>query len=163
MSGLLKYFGDRGGESSTHGAPLHWPGTVDGYPFRGNSAPLMKKEELADVPLTRDFKSKMFHLWIPEEKAEFDAIKDRIESGWFRQRKREDHWIADKMHYVVWLEWVQIYGMANPVRSTQGGESDDTESYTIQINQPAPQGGPQPPSSRVPNPFGKTDLSALFG
>lgn len=107
-----KYQFERGG--AEHGnQPLHWPGTVDGYPVRGPKPPDLKQGEVEDIPLTADFKSHMFELWEPTDKQFFDAVNDKITIGWYRLLKREDRWDDDKKHFRVWMEWLQIYGALN--------------------------------------------------
>jgi len=105
---MLKYFRERGGND--HGGALFWPGTLDGFPFRGQAAPHLRQEEIAQVALALDFKSQMFCLWDQAQKAMFDEIMDRIVNGWYMQHRREDIYEADHNHYRVWLEWIQIYG-----------------------------------------------------
>lgn len=110
MLSFQKYYGDRGGPS--HGdLPLHWPGTMDGFPVRGQISPDLKQRETEDLPLTYDFKSRMFELWDPKQKQEFDEVNDRIINGWYRLLKRADNWDDENKHYRVWLEWGQIYGV----------------------------------------------------
>ena len=106
---MLKFF-DEGGGKEEHGGLLHWPGTPDGFPFRGDAAPHLRQNEIDDVALALDYRSQMFLLWKPEDKKAFDAIMDRVVNGWYMQHKREDVWDAKNQHYRVWLEWVQIYG-----------------------------------------------------
>lgn len=105
-----KYYGDRGGQR--HGdQPLHWPGTIDGFPVRGQISADLKQRETEDVPLSYDFYSRMFELWDPAQKQEFDEVNDRVINGWYRLFKRADNWDEEKKHYRVWLEWGQIYGL----------------------------------------------------
>jgi len=107
---MMKYFADRGGPH--HGGKLHWPGDIDGFPFRSESVPHLKQDEADRILHVMDYKSRMFCLWDPADKAEFDGIMDRIVNGWFMQHRREDTWDAEHKHYRVWLEWVQVYGEA---------------------------------------------------
>ncbi len=108
--GMLKFFNDKGGRDSEHGETLHWPGTPAGFPYRGATPPLAKQSELDEIPHVLDFHSRQFRMWEPQDKADFDSIRDRIENGWYIQRKRDDRWIESQQHYIIWLEWVQIYG-----------------------------------------------------
>lgn len=112
---IKKYYGETAG--AAHGAGLlHWPGTLDGYPVKsGNSLPPdLKKEEVENLDLQLDFKSKMFELWDESQKAEFDDINDKLVNGWYILQRRTDHWDEEKKHYRVWLEWAQVYGMLPP-------------------------------------------------
>jgi hypothetical protein len=107
-----KYHTEVGGEQ--HGTTrLHWPGTVDGFPFAADpgSVPDLKQNEIEDIDLQYDFKSRMFELWELSQKSEFDDINDKIVNGWYRLLKRSDHWDDEKKHFRVWLEWCQVYGM----------------------------------------------------
>lgn len=109
MLTFQKYYGETGGPQ--HGnQPLHWPGTPDGFPFRGPMAPDLKQRETEDIPLVSDFKSRMFEMWDPVQKAEFDEINDKFLIGWYRLLKRSEHWDDEHKHYRIWMEWCQIYG-----------------------------------------------------
>jgi hypothetical protein len=104
-----KYHSEIGGPQ--HGdARLNWPGTMDGFPYVGDPGDL-KQQETEDIELQYDYKSRMFELWEPQQKAEFDDINDKIVNGWYRILKRTDNWDDEKKHFRVWLEWYQIYGM----------------------------------------------------
>ncbi|NDD52539.1 hypothetical protein EBZ39_01450 [bacterium] len=106
----FKYHSEIGGEQ--HGnRRLHWPGTLDGFPFIGEPGDL-KQQEVEDIQLQYDYKSKMFELWDVSQKSEFDDINDKIVNGWYRLLRRNDNWDEDKKHFRVWLEWCQVYGMS---------------------------------------------------
>lgn len=106
-----KYYAEKTGPQ--HGAEqLHWPGTPDGFPVIGAGVPYnIKKEELENIEHRLDFKSKMFELWDPVQKAEFDDINDKIVNEWYSRLHRSDHWDEEHKHFRVWLEWCQIYGL----------------------------------------------------
>lgn len=112
--GLSKYHGEVGGPQ--HGNDrLQWPGTMEGFPVVGaESRPNLKQEEVENLDVRLDFKSKMFELWNPEQKAEFDDINDKIVNGWYLLQRRNDQWDDQSKHYRVWLEWCQVYGMLPP-------------------------------------------------
>jgi hypothetical protein len=113
MSGgsLIKYFNDRGGDDSEHRGNLHWPGTSAGVPLRAASAPLLRGEEFENqITHVSDFHSRLFKLWDPTDKHDFDVVMDRIYGGWYAERRRHDRWCEEHMGYIVWLEWLQIYG-----------------------------------------------------
>jgi len=108
---LMKYFPDRGGADSPHNGNLHWPGTSAGFPLRGAVAPLLRGDEFEDqIVHTIDFHSRAFKLWEPEDKKEFDLVRDRICNGWYTEYVRYDRWSDAHMGLIVWLEWGQIYG-----------------------------------------------------
>jgi len=111
---LRKYHGEIGG-SQHNNARLNWPGTLDGFPVLGSGQRNdLKQDELENIELQYDFKSKMFELWDVNQKAEFDDINDKIVNGWYRLLKRSDNWDDDNKHFRVWLEWAQVYGMIPP-------------------------------------------------
>ncbi|NDD52734.1 hypothetical protein EBZ39_02440 [bacterium] len=111
---LRKYHGEIGGPQHNN-AQLNWPGTLDGFPVIGNgNRPDLKQEELENIDIQYDFKSRMFELWDTAQKAEFDNINDKIVNGWYRLLKRSDNWDDENKHFRVWLEWAQVYGMIPP-------------------------------------------------
>lgn len=109
---MRKYHGEMGGMQHNN-SPLQWPGTVDGFPVLGpeGGTANLKQEEVENLELQYDFKSRMFVLWDEKDKSEFDDINDKIVNGWYRLLKRSDHWDDEHKHFRVWLEWFQIYGM----------------------------------------------------
>jgi len=114
---FTQYHGESSG--AQHGDyRLQWPGTMDGFPVLSNPAAKrdLKQDEVEDIDLQYDFKSNMFELWDPAQKAEFDNIHGKIVNGWYRLLKRIDNWDESKTHFRVWLEWMQIYGVAPPAR-----------------------------------------------
>ncbi len=112
---IRKYYGEQGGTKHSD-QQLNWPGTLDGFPVvsRPGMAPDLKQEEIENLDLRLDFKSKMFNLWEDAQKSEFDEINDKIVNGWYMLQKRSDHWDDEHKHYRVWLEWCQVYGMIPP-------------------------------------------------
>jgi len=112
---MRKYHGEMAGPQ--HGdSVLNWPGTMDGFPVLGPRGQVndLKKEELDNLDLRFDFKSRMFELWEPDQKADFDDVNDKIVNGWYRLVKRSDNWDDEKKHFRVWMEWFQVYGMIPP-------------------------------------------------
>lgn len=130
---MLKYFEDKGGAETEHGAPLHWPGTPSGFPYRGETAPLLKQKEVEEIDHALDYHSRLFRLWIPEEKEAFDAVMDRIVNGWYMQHRRTDREIPGEVAPAVWLEWVQIYG-ESPL-GKHPGRMQDANNTTITLHE----------------------------
>lgn len=112
---LRKFHAEMGGPQHS-GERLNWPGTLDGFPVIGSQGAManLKQEELESLELRYDYRSKMFLLWEPEAKTEFDDINDKIVNGWYRLLKRADVYDEENKHYRVWLEWAQVYGMIPP-------------------------------------------------
>lgn len=103
-----KYFKEQGGVA--HNGQLSWPGTLDGYPFRG-TPPQLTRDQFDDIPIVWDFHSRLFDLRT-DDKKDFDEIMDRVHTGWFHVVNRYDHWQTEPPGLLVWLEWVQGYGEA---------------------------------------------------
>lgn len=127
-----KFFGTRGGPGTEHKGNLHWPGTAEGFPVRtyGEGLPNLRQEEFEDLPKILDYHSQRFLLWLPEEKAAFDIIMDRIANGWYSLSRRIDRWSDQNLGLAVWLEWVQIYG------EVPQSKSPGANSHVHQPNQP---------------------------
>lgn len=128
VGSMLKYFSDRGGDD--HGGHLHWPGTTQGFPYRGEVAPTLRQSEMDAIQHALDYKSRSFKMWEPQDKAAFDLVMDRIVNGWYLQHKRFDNYVESQQDYVIRLEWVQIYG-EHPSGKTPG--SRDAYSQTINL------------------------------
>ncbi len=112
---MKKFFADR---SDGRGSEIHWPGTADGFPFRG-PVPDLKDTEFTETPLAMDYHSQRFCLWDAAEHAAFNEVMERIVNGLYMQHKRMDRWSDTHGGMLVWLEWVQIYGEL-PVVNTPG-------------------------------------------
>lgn len=154
---MLKYFSDRGG--ADHGGQLHWPGTQEGFPFRGEHVPTLKQSETENLAHALDYHSRSFKLWDPEDKRAFDVVMDRIVNGWYMQHKRFDNFVPEQQEYVVRLEWVQIYGEYPAAKHP--GSSFDASQQTIQLSPATPQSGPGP--GRQPQRFPAGDKLAPVG
>lgn len=140
---LLKFFGERGGTASEHRGQLHWPGTPDGFPFRGDQVPQLRDDEAESLPLAMDFHSRSFRLWEPTDRADFNVIMDRILNGWYLQHRRFDNYVPEQQEYVVRLEWAQIYGEspAGKVPGIDSRSTDAHETLTFPIHPGALQAG----------------------
>ena len=46
-----------------------------------------------------------------------ELVQDRICNGWYVEKKRYDRWCEEHTGYLVWLEWLQVYGEATNGRS----------------------------------------------
>lgn len=107
LAGLQKYHEIAGGPE--HGGSLHWPGTPDGFPVRGESVPLMRDQEAAALPVVMDYHAQMFRTWVADEYRQFLEVMDRCSNSWYGLRKRIDRWDEQHNGLHIWLEWVQVY------------------------------------------------------
>jgi len=110
---MIKYLSDKGG--ADHNGTLAWPGTIEGFPVRGDVTNL-RGQDPSNVAHTFDFHSRRFELWKPEDHTAFNDIMDRIHNGWYCERRRVDRWCDENKGMVVWLEWLQIYGVIVPAK-----------------------------------------------
>jgi hypothetical protein len=134
---MLKFFQETGGLNTEHGGRLHWPGTVDGFPYRGEQAPLLKQQEMENLPLALDYRSKLFELWKPEDKKAFDETMDRIVNGWYMQHRRKDIEVEGQAMPAVWLEWVQIYGESPGTKHPGGSSNGNGHAVTVRPGDPS--------------------------
>lgn len=118
---MKSFFADKGG--ADHGGErLIWGGDpVNRLPFRGTHIPDLRGDEVDNLELGMLFGSRMFKLWEQTEKAMFDKVKQRAESGWYVIKKCEYHFNEAQQHYLVWMEWVQYY---NELAKDNGYDDD---------------------------------------
>jgi|TARA_B100000809_G_scaffold204189_1_gene205506 hypothetical protein len=132
--GILKYFGERGGDGSEHGGQLHWPGTPAGFPFRGRQVPTLTAEETEDIPTAFDFHCRVFELWTADELKEYQQIRDRAANGWYQITHIERLFDEDKKNWRVYMEWNQIYGELPKGKSPNySGATNNAETSTQTI------------------------------
>ena len=101
-----------GQETDDHGNKLTWPGTMHGFPVRGPARDL-KPAEYENLPVHLDFRSRLFKLFIDEDKKAFDAVMERAANGWFKITNRVDRWSDEHCGMITWLEWLEVYGDTN--------------------------------------------------
>ena len=133
-----KFFGEGG---PLHGGNLQWPGTGAGFPVRGAVPADLKQEEFEEIGHVLDFKAAAFRLWVPAEHADYLTIMDRAANGWFSIKFCERHWQPEHESYLIWLEWVQVYGelpngkrppdVSSPI--THGSPRPATQSGTLRL------------------------------
>ena len=97
-------------QQSQYGATPAWPGTPEGFPVVGATGPLTRVDAKR-LQYVAKFQSRMFCLYEPLDKQAFDAVMQHITLGLFRVIKQEYHWLPEQKHYMVWLEWCQIYAV----------------------------------------------------
>lgn len=73
-----------------------------------NPDPLLRKDEAEQMPLRADFRSRLFRLWVPEEKEEFDRVCNLICNGAWEVVSRQDRWPEERDAPEVWLEWIEL-------------------------------------------------------
>ena len=98
---------------------------VDGLPFRGQMAPILREEEYEErVVRVADPKNGTYYTGDPEQNADYLKVMDGISNGWYHlifvDRWRESE---DKHHY-IYIEWVEYYledGKPTPYQQSPTG------------------------------------------
>lgn len=101
---FFKYFRER---TDSDGERLHWPGGPSGYPFRGQNAPMLKKEEYENLPISVKFRCKMFYLASKEDFAEYMKVRDKCANGLWIMIDKDRQWDEDTNNYRIFMEWVE--------------------------------------------------------
>ena len=83
---------------------------IDGLPFRGKEAPLLRTEEVEDrLVRVADPKNATLYTGDEEHNSKYLEVMDVVSNGWFHlvfiERWRED---GDKSHH-VYMEWLEYF------------------------------------------------------
>jgi hypothetical protein len=112
---------------------LYWNrADVDGYPYRGQSPPLLKEEEYAErVTRVADPLNRVFNILDPDDNRQYLDVLDKITNGWaqlvYIDRSIDpDHCNMrqegpQKLIYVEWVEFFMEDGSTPVQMSGQGG------------------------------------------
>lgn len=126
---FLKYTQDGSATTGNGRGRVHFDRSeIDGVPYRGAPLPL-REEEYAEVcEVVWDAHSQLFDMSVPEDKAKFDEVVDRIANGWYKGMKEMTRWGKDengKPTILVWLVWGEPFQEPNPskVRRVLGGSA----------------------------------------
>jgi hypothetical protein len=143
---LLEKFGcEQGGQ---HPGPLTWPGSGLDLPILGRAAPNIRQHEFENIDHKCVYRAQDFRSWVPEEMQQYLWVQERAnnvgEGGvtWFAIRQYERVRDPKGRGWVIWLEWVQVYGIL-PKDMMAGTGRDAIKSF-IQRNREAEflSGGP---------------------
>jgi hypothetical protein len=124
--GLLEKFG--GEQGAHHPGPLTWPGSGAGFPILGRVAPNLRQDEFEELDHRFTYHAAEFRSWVEEEKREYLYVQERIANGWFFPKQYERVRDAEGRGWVIWLEWVQTYGVLPPEMLESGGR-DAVKSF----------------------------------
>jgi len=97
---------------------------VDGLPFRGNMAPVLREEEYEErIVRVADPKNGTYYTGDDEQNSAYLKVMDGISNGWYHlifvDRWRE---ADDKYHY-IYIEWVEYFledGKPTPYHAPTG-------------------------------------------
>jgi hypothetical protein len=100
----------------SNGQHLFWGrADVDGIPFRGEHATVMREDEYAIRAVrVRDFRNAFFDTAKPVENKLYCDIMDRCVNGWFQLIHIERFWRGTGTHYVEWTEFYMEDGTRTP-------------------------------------------------
>lgn len=106
---MFKYIDQREDE---RGQTLFWPGSAEGFPFRGERPSGLRDSEYEDLKITGDFYHRTFYFDDPADADDYRTVMDRIGNGWYMQKDRIREWDTDRRCYRVYLEWMQMYAVS---------------------------------------------------
>jgi hypothetical protein len=109
--GLVEKFGAEQSREH-HGDHLTWPGTDAGFPILGRVAGTMKQQEYEELEHKFTYHARWFTMWEASDAQEYVYIQERAVNGWFKVLDREKIYDPIKRGYRIWLEWIQVYGVA---------------------------------------------------
>ena len=95
-----------------HGDRLTWPGTDAGFPILGRVSGPMKQQEYEELEHKFTYHARWFLMWEPADANEYLYVQERAVNGWFKIIDREKIYDPIRRDYRIWLEWVQVYGVA---------------------------------------------------
>jgi hypothetical protein len=111
------------------------PGTVvgrrpsDGMPVIGTpgQVPNMVGEQADELPVTMSYQARMFKMWIPADVAAYVGVMDHVHAEQARCLFRreilaeQDETALPGQQMKIWMEWGQIYVLADPKGSAARG------------------------------------------
>jgi hypothetical protein len=122
---LLDKFGAEQGDR--HPGPLTWPGSGLGLPILGRAAPNIRQDEFEGIDHKCVYHAKEFRSWVPEDMEEYRYVQEHAnnisEAGvtWFAIRQYERIRDPQDRGWLIWLEWVQVYGVLTKELMASGG------------------------------------------
>jgi hypothetical protein len=119
--GLVEKFGKEQSHER-HGDQLTWPGTDAGFPILGRVSGTMKQQEFEELDHKLTYHARWFLMWEQADANEYLYVQERAMNGWFKVIDREKIYDPVRRDYRIWLEWVQVYGVA-PTESPDGVHS----------------------------------------
>ena len=117
--GLVEKFSNEQSKAR-HGDILTWPGTDAGFPILGRvPTGMMKQQEYEELDHKFTFHARWFTMWEQDDANEYHYVQERAANGWFKVLDREKIYAPIKRNYRIYLEWLQVYGVA-PSTPTDG-------------------------------------------
>ncbi len=96
--------------------------TEDGYPIRGDTAQLLKKDELDELTLGFDAHVQVFATDSPDDMRAYQNIMDRVANGQFvRLSPDREEFIAARGAWLILCRWAEVKGEIPPYLSRRAG------------------------------------------
>jgi hypothetical protein len=101
---------------SSNGKRLFWDrAPVDGAPFRGPTAPILREEEYeARAVRVADFKMGFFDVADEKGVKDFSQVMECCANGWYKLVHIERFHGTPPRHYVEWVEYYMEDGARTP-------------------------------------------------
>lgn len=105
---LVKFSNRRDGNGRGN---VYWErSSIDGLPFRGQTAPLLREEEFEDrLVRVSDFKNQTFDTGNTEQNAEYCRIMDGVANNWFQLVHIERYRKPDDNKFFIYVEWIEPF------------------------------------------------------
>lgn len=103
MSSILRYAGLT---TASNGAPLSWNrAEIDGLPFRGPQAPMLREDEFYENTVTvADVKVRFFDMDKPQDLADYTQVMERAANQLYTVLFIQRFLNGTMKHYVEWAE-----------------------------------------------------------
>ena len=107
------------------GQPIVWPGTPEGFPFRGEVKAPVKQQEWEETPHEFDVHTEV--LTLPGQMERYDEILDKVANGlWLLRRETPPSYNPTTGTYHVMITWLEPYGTPPTPRSRYDHDIDDS-------------------------------------
>jgi hypothetical protein len=136
---LLDKFGDERGEE--HPGPLTFPGSGLGLPILGRVASNLRQEEFEEIDHKFVYKTREYRSWVEGDMDAYRRVQERasnITDGgvtWYAIRQYERIRDPGGRGWLIWLEWIQAYGIV-PAHMRESGGPDAVKEF-VQKNSEA--------------------------
>jgi hypothetical protein len=111
--------------------------SVDGFPVRG-AAPYTKADEVDQLPVSCDYRCKMFCMWNEQHVEEYTRIRDHEANGDMVVAVRREILVPPQgdepgEHIKIWLEWKVLYATAHPTSDAINAYAGPSQYANITI------------------------------
>lgn len=104
--GRSKYNGE---QDPRYGGQMHYPGNLQGVPYRGDAAPILSPEAMQQLQTFGDFQVGLFDLMDPDHLANYIWVMDRVYNRRFKVIFLQRYWNPESGKVLIYVEWCQIY------------------------------------------------------